>query len=86
MVLSSLLKNYWEGIGRVVLPAAFMPFATPRPNIASPKIIPSIGPGNMITSKEYPMAFRAGTIKMIPLADSNPASTYDLIFHDTANA
>ncbi|HJU35616.1 MAG TPA: hypothetical protein VJ695_10875 [Nitrososphaera sp.] len=36
-----------------------------------------------MTSKEYPMALRAGTIKMMPLAANNPATRYDLIFHDT---
>ena len=73
-------------MGRVVLLADFTPFNTPRPSIARPKIIPSIGPGNTITSNEYPIALRAGIIKMTPLAASSPATIYDLIFQDAAKA
>ena len=39
-----------------------------------------------MTSREYPIEFRAGTMKMMPLAASNPATRYDLCYHDTTNA
>ena len=39
-----------------------------------------------MTAKEYPIAFKAGTIKMMPLATSSPATRNDLCFHDITNA
>ena len=66
--------------------AAITTFATPRPKITIPMMTPSIGPGKVIAVKEYLIAFSAGIMKIIPLAESNPATKSDLCFHDTMNA
>ena len=62
-----------------------MLFATPSPKMPSPIITPSIGPGTAMTAK-YPVAPRAADVNMMPLVASNPATRYDLWFHDTAKA
>lgn len=65
--------------------AVLVLFATPSPNIPRPITTPSMGPGTAMTAKN-PVATRADTVNMMPLAASNPPIRYDLCFHDTTNA
>ena len=63
-----------------------MLFVIPSPIIASPKMIPKIGPGITKTCAYDVIALNAGIIKMIPLTASNPDIKNDLFFHAITNA
>jgi hypothetical protein len=65
--------------------AVSMPFATPSPNITSPKINPTIGPGKTMILKS-PKKVMICVVLMIPVASKNPGTRYDLFFTDKANA
>jgi hypothetical protein len=65
--------------------AVSMPFATPSPNITSPKINPTMGPGKTMILKS-PKKVMICVVLMIPVASNNPGTRYDLFFTDKANA
>ena len=79
--------DYQDSIRAITVLAAMIPFATPNPNAASPKMTPSMGPGiSMIAKFMFIKAIKAGIMRIIPLKPSSPATRNDLCLQETIKA